>query len=123
MNTLDRDPLYPTFLVRAVQTLGFAVAPYDLSDRRPVNFHYLHRLHEGQHQWLSLCYAPHNAHQFCEAVIEVFHVPRNPKARRAGKLRDQQLKGAAALYTNLARDWETIERMVGQVYPLAKDTP
>ncbi len=117
--SLDAPPLYPTLLVRAVQLSGFSVVPYDLSDRPVVNLHYLHRLHEGQHQYVSLCYAPHDAHLFLEAVIEVFHCPRNPKARRAGKLRDQQLKGAAALYTNIARDWETIASMVGKTYELA----
>lgn len=114
-----------------IRTLGFEETPYDLSDKRPSGLVYLYRaalsMPEGalalasmvtQHQYVSLC---HYEGAFVEAVIEVFAVPRDPKARRAGTLRSQQLKGAAPLYVNLARDWETIEGMVGKVYAVAKN--
>ncbi len=102
----------------AARLIGFTETPYDLSDKRPSELVYLKRVHEGQHQWLSLLTYEG---RFVEAVIEVFARSRDPKARRSGKLRDQQLKGAAPLYTNLARDWETIEGMVSTTYALADD--
>ncbi len=100
--------------------LGFAEREHvpELSDKPVSELVYLHRVHEGQHCYLSLT---HYEGRFLEAVVEVFHVPRNGKAKRTGKLRDQQLKGAAALYVNIARDWATLEAMVSQVYALAPE--
>ncbi len=102
----------------AARLIGFVETPYDLSDKRPSGLVFLRRIHEGQHQYLSLL---SYVDQFCEAVIEVFYAPRSAKARRVGKLSDQQRKGAAPLYTNLARDWEAIAAMVGRSYEVAKD--
>ncbi len=105
--------------------IGFDDRPHvpELTDRPIQGLIYMHRVHDGQHQYLSLCHTPnHLPHRFLEAVVEVFHVPRNGKARRVGKLRDQQLKGAAPLFTNLSRDWKTIAAMVGKTYELAKNT-
>jgi hypothetical protein len=101
------------------RALGFLDIPYDLSDKPVRELVYTLRVREGEWCYLSLC---HYEGRFLEAVIEVFHRARDPKARRVGTTRQQQLKGAAPLYCNLARDWETIEGMVGKVYPLAKET-
>ncbi len=100
--------------------LGFREREHvpELSDKPVSELVYLARVHEGQHQYLSLT---HYEGRFLEAVVEVFWVPRNGKAKRTGKLRDQQLKGAASLYCNLARDWPTLEGMVGKVYSLAPE--
>ncbi len=112
-------------MVARAQALGFTDRPHvpELSDRPVLGLRYMERVHEGQHQYLSLCHAYWHWEWDCflEAVVEVFHVPRNGKAKRTGKLRDQQLKGAAALYTNIARDWETLEGMVGKVYKLHEE--
>ncbi len=104
---------------RAV-ALGFTEREHvpELSDRPIQELVYLARVHEGQHQYVSLC---HYEGRFLEAVVEVFWVSRNGKAKRVGKLRDQQLKGAAPLYVNIARDWETLEGMVSKVYALAPE--
>ncbi len=104
--------------------IGFTDRPHvpELTDRPIEGLIYMTRAYEGQHQYLSLCYTPnHLPHRFLEAVIEVFAVPRNGKAKRTGKLRDQQLKGAATLYVNIARDWETLEGMVSKVYKLHEE--
>jgi hypothetical protein len=103
-------------VAQAAYALGFQDIVYDLSDKPVSELVYLLRVKEGQWQYVSLC---HYEGRFLEAVIEVFHRARDHKARRVGKLRDQQLKGAAPLYCNIARDWATIEAMVGRVYELS----
>lgn len=98
--------------------LGFEEVSYDLSDRLVKELVYLRRVHEGQHQYVSLCFYEG---RFLEAVIEVFHCPRHSKAKRHGRVSEQQKRGAIPLYANLARDWETVAGMVGRTYDLAKD--
>ncbi len=111
-------------IVTQAIALGFTARGHvpELSDRPIQGLWYAERVHEGQHCYLSVCHS-HDDGRFLEAVVEVFHVPRNGKAKRVGKLRDQQLKGAAALFTNIARDWETIAAMVGKTYELHVEPP
>ena len=113
--------------------LGFVERPHvpELSDQPISELVYLYRERifmppDGialaqaftQHQYLSLC---HFEGRFTEAVVEVYHVARNPKGKRGGKESEQQKRGVRPLYTNIARDWETLEAMVGRTYELARD--
>ncbi len=103
--------------------IGFSDRPHvpELSDRPIGGLIYMARVHAGQHQYLSLVYTPnHLPHRFLEAIVEVYHTARNPKAKRNGSLADQQKRGAANLHTNIARSWEEIEALVGRTYELAK---
>ncbi len=97
--------------------LGFTEREHvpELSDRPIRELVYLTRVHANQHQYLSLM---HYEGRFLEAVVEVYHTARNPKAKRNGSLADQQKRGAANLHTNIARSWEEIEALVGRTYEL-----
>lgn len=107
------------FEVSAARAAGFVDVPYDLSDRPVRGLFYLYRVHDGQHQYLSLMYDD----AFLEAVLEVFYAPRNHKAKKAGKESEQQKKGALRLYANIYREWKTLEEAFGRTYALATDKP
>lgn len=91
----------------AAYALGFKDATYDLSDRRPADLVYLHRLREGQHQYLSLM---NYEGRFLEALVEIFAAPRNPRDKKQVRLSPP----------GILRSWAEIEAAISRTYALPK---
>ncbi len=82
----------------------------DLSDKPIASLAYLTRIHEGQHQYLSLTSGPWINAPFAEAVLHVYAQPFNSRS----KVRQTPLAA------RILRSVEEIEAAVGRVYPVIK---
>lgn len=75
---------------------------------------YLSREYQGQHQYVWL--VSYNC-EFVEAVIEVFLVPRNSRAKYNSDIGQQEKMGYRTLHCGLARDLDGILVQLGKTYP------
>jgi hypothetical protein len=90
-------------IVAAVRGLGFTDRDQlELSDRPIQGLVYVSRVHEGQHQYVSLITYDGT---FCQAVIEVFAQPKDTR------------KPKRPLYCDSARTLSDIVVAVSAIYP------
>lgn len=88
-----------------------------------LNYHipycrYLYREHNGQHQYVWL--VSYDS-VFLEAVIEVFLVPRNSRAKYHSDIYEQEKRGYRTLHCCLERNWENILSILDVKYLDAKE--
>lgn len=95
--------------IELLRSMGFTDGDWfkDLTDRPIRGLVYLTRTHEGQHQYLSLLYAPWDEVTWLEAVLLVYEAPFNSRA----KVRQQPL------CARTLRSLDEVMAAVGTVYP------